>query len=359
MTTMQPYDPTLPKPETNPESGTSLFSLANLLLHDIHLLVRLPLILAVLFAGFVLLFGRQYTAHSSFIPESGNSDANRLAGIAAQFGVGLPGVSQNSQPIEFYRSLIYSREILSAIATTEYVLPTHSGRDTIRASFLELYGIEGDTEFERLLDANDLLANLITVATDRSTNLVTVRTKANSRELAVGLNRRILDLVSAFNLEKRQSKAAAERQFVETRRDSAQRELVAVENALESFLEANRTYHSSPQLSFEAARLQRRVDLLQQVYLALARGYEQARIDEVRNTPVITIIDHPEGSARPAARPIMLGMLGAIFGIMLAVAITFTRAHVARARAIDPAEYQRFITLQKGAVGRVLGRFRP
>ena len=51
-------------------------------------------------------------------------------------------------------------------------------------------------------------------------------------------------------------------------------------------------------LTLDYARLQRRVELGQQVYSTLALSYEQARIDEVRNTPLLILIDRPEGSAR-------------------------------------------------------------
>src|SRR5690606_31231281 len=103
-------------------------------------------------------------------------------------------------------------------------------------------------------------------------------------ELSELLNRELLNLVGEYNMQRRQSNAAAERSFVEARLEESRHELVGAESDLKSFMEQNRRFDEAPQLRLEAARLQRRVDLRQQVYASLAQAYEQARIEEVRNT---------------------------------------------------------------------------
>ena len=52
------------------------------------------------------------------------------------------------------------------------------------------------------------------------------------------------------------------------------------------------------------------MSLAQQIYTTVAQRYELANIEAVRNTPVITVIDAPEGlvEARPRyTRQIVLG----------------------------------------------------
>jgi len=92
----------------------------------------------------------------------------------------------------------------------------------------------------------------------------------------------------------RQSQAAAERGFTEERMAEAQEELRAAENELQRFLQNNRQFQNSPELVFQHDRLQRRVAMRQQVYTSLVQSYEQARIDEVPNTPVITVVEYAE-----------------------------------------------------------------
>src|SRR5207244_4476199 len=101
---------------------------------------------------------------------------------------------------------------------------------------------------------------------------------------------------------------------LEGRSQEALTELRTAEQAMQDFLVRNRQYQNSPPLQFEASRLQRRIDLTQQVYTNLVQAYEQARVAEVRNTPVLTIIDKPEGSAQPSVRLRTLGILGVLLG---------------------------------------------
>ena len=65
----------------------------------------------------------------------------------------------------------------------------------------------------------------------------------------------MLDLVSEFNLEKRQSQAAAERKFTEERSEQARTELLDAENRLQRFLQRNRDFGNDPSLTFERDRL--------------------------------------------------------------------------------------------------------
>src|SRR3712207_7894583 len=48
----------------------------------------------------------------------------------------------------------------------------------------------------------------------------------------------------------------------------------------------NRDYRNSPELTFQQERLSREVSRVQQLYGRLSEAYEQAKIEEVRDTPV-------------------------------------------------------------------------
>ena len=109
-------------------------------------------------------------------------------------------------------------------------------------------------------------------------------------------------MVSHFNLLTRQTRAGAERRFVEARLQEAADSLRLVENRHKAFLQANRDFRNSPQLKFENDRLERDVQFQQQLYTSLAQSFEQARIDEVRNTPVITVLEPPDLPASPDPR---------------------------------------------------------
>lgn len=128
-------------------------------------------------------------------------------------------------------------------------------------------------------------------------------------------------------------------------------------------LERNRRYEGSPGLTFRYERLQRRVNLRQQVFTPLSKSYEQAKIDEVRNTPVITVVEPPELPARPDPWRLKLkGLLGLILGGIVGVFWAFGREMMATSGERDPDDYAEFARLKeetKEDVGGLWSRFRP
>ena len=79
----------------------------------------------------------------------------------------------------------------------------------------------------------------------------------------------------------------------------------------------------SPQLAFEESRLRRQVQLRQELYVTLRREYETARIEEVNDTPVITVIDAavvPQRKSGPKRRlwAAVAFALGGTFGVFWA-----------------------------------------
>ena len=121
---------------------------------------------------------------------------------------------------------------------------------------------------------------------------------------------------------------------------AAQRELEDAENGLEVFLAQNRTYQTSPKLTIEAGRLQRRIDLRQQIYTTLVGEYEEARIREIRNTPVITVVDPPEGSARVRFKVLALVLVGLALGAAFGVVLAFLLEYFAALRRERSSEFE-------------------
>ncbi len=320
----------------------SPLALLALALDHARLLVIVPLLACAVALGLSLLLGREYEAASSFKPQGQDqSKARGLAGLAAQFGVNAVGLSEG-ESVDFYARLAHSRALLEQVALARYRFPRRElSPDTLAGTLVELYRVRGHTPADRLSRAVDLLDRSVTVEADAKSGIVALRTVAPWPGLAVQLNRALLDGINRFNLEKRQSQAGAERRFVEGEAAKAQRELDASERDLASFLEHNRLYEQWPPLRVEAARLQRRVELNQQVYAGLAQMLEQARVDEVRNTPVVTVIDPPEGSVH--ARPVVLrnAILGGVLGLAAVVLFLFLREYGADVRQRFPDDYAR------------------
>jgi len=101
----------------------------------------------------------------------------------------------------------------------------------------------------------------------------------------------------------------------------------------------------------------------QQVYTSLVQSYEQARIDEVRNAPVITVVEEAEEPVRPDSRRLPLkAALGVVLGGMLGAFVAFGREYVRRQREEDAEELREFSVVweeTKDDVRRMVRRIRP
>ncbi len=304
-------------------------------------LVGLALLLSVL-NWFVN--GRSFVAESRYRPSTGGGDMSRLSGLAAQFGIdGLAGASEK-ETIDFYAELSRSREILGPLVQRQYRFSTapDTRGDSLHGNILKLYNVEAKTQRGKLVAARQRLTDDVAVSTNLKANLVTVRVKAPWPDLAEKLNRDLLNELNRFNLEKRQSQGSAERAFVQAQLKQAQNGLTSAEDALAEFLQGNRRFDKSTNLNVERERLQRRVDLRQQVYVSLAQSFEKAKIEEVRNTPVITIIEGPETSARPTGSLLRSILLGLVPGTIVALALVFFLDHLQQTKIARPEEFMVF-----------------
>jgi uncharacterized protein involved in exopolysaccharide biosynthesis len=259
-----------------------------------------------------LLRGPQFVSQSRFSQEGGKSAPVRLGPLAAQFGVDAALGGEPGESLPIYAEVLRSHDLLHAV----HRRPLPVGREV--RSLLDRYGGNGP-EGERLRRATRELTERLSIGIDPEPNLLTLRTRAPTAELAVAINQALLDAVSTFNQERRQSRAMAERRFLEERLDETERELENAEAELASFMDRNRRFVESPLTAVEAERLQRRVTLAGQKYLSLAESFEQARLDEVRNTPVITVIEAPAGTVRPSRLLLRDAAFGFVLGAVVAV----------------------------------------
>jgi len=315
---------TPPAPPNAPPE-TSLLAPSELpviLLGRLRLLIALPLILFAIGLAKITLGAPRYRADSRVRASSSDGGAGRLANIAAQFGFALP-TGGGGDPVKLYVEMLGSQQILRQALTSPYAVPRVVGSaDSVRGTLLDILDITGADSVERLKEGVQRLRNLMEITTNEAAAVIRLRVTTEWPLLSEAVNRRILEVVNEAMSNVRRMQAGGERQFVEGRMVSAQNELLEAEAVVQRFRERNRQYANSPELTTELERLQRRVLLRQQVFSALAQAYEQARIDEVRNTPVLVILDPPEMTATKVGRKrdaIMWFIVGAVLAVFIAV----------------------------------------
>lgn len=318
------------------DGAPALLDIAAVLLRRWRLTLGFPMVLGVLTLALGLALPRNYSSSASFLPQRSQSALGRLAGLAAQFGVAVPGQNPGESP-EFYADLVQSSEILGRMVVDSF-LPDSGGP---RRPLLELLRAKGATEAARFQDGIKRLRKRIVVGIDQKTGVVTVAVTTRWAGVSAELASRLVKEVNDFDLNTRQIQASAERAFIKERLETAEAELRAAEDALERFLVANREYRNAPALQAQYDRLSRVIGAHQEVVTTLRQGFEQARIDEVRDTPRVTVIDRPAPAARPDSRRLALklllaGMIGVALGWPLALLVESAhRAQVTQPERVE------------------------
>jgi uncharacterized protein involved in exopolysaccharide biosynthesis len=295
-----------------------------------RVLVGVPTLFVAVVALLTIAREPTYTAGASFYPQQRPGNGSLFAGVAAQFGLsGVGGGDVFSS--EFYVRLMRSRTLLGQLANDTFTYADAQGTRT--APLLDLMEIRGATpEIRTERAAKDLRDNL-SLSIVRETGVVEVAVTAAAPGLAVDVLRRLLNYVNDYDVAVRQHAARAQREFVESRLEEAVFGLREAEDRMAQFLAANRGFSNSPDLQFQYDRLMRGVQSRQHVYQSLLGSFEDARLEEVRNTPVISIVEQPTPPARRDSRGTLVNcFLALIIGLVCAIGIVEVRALFAGVR---------------------------
>jgi uncharacterized protein involved in exopolysaccharide biosynthesis len=339
-------------PQVVPHQSVRLF--ATLLRHR-RSIVLAGLAGAVLFGTIVYRRSFTYTASIQAIVDS-RRPSTVLSDITAQLGFGALTTDGGPSP-HFYAELITSRLVLGAVVDSVYEFPTDTGQ--VRGNLVELYGIDGSNAAGRREEAVLRLRRSVSRAVAPRTGILTVEVKMPYPELAPLVVERLIAEVNRVNVESRQSQASNEREFTAQRMREAAIDLRTAEDALQTFLQQNRAARAAPRTAIEEDRLIRNVAMRQAIYTSVAQAYEQARIDEARDTPGLRIIEPPVApitrDPRGLARALVFGTL--VGGVIMGLLVVFG-GYLQRAAREDPEGYANFHRSLRAAGSEVVRPWR-
>lgn len=323
-----------PTPRRPMDDEVSLWEVLAVLLRRRGTIVFTTILVGALAVGIAHFRALTYTTSAAFRPQGSEASSSQLMALASQFGVSVPGVSAEEASPAFYQELLSSRAILARAANEPYDV------DGVGSVMLkDLLEIEEDTEPLRDESTIEWLREeAVSVSTGRETGTVTITVKTEWPDLSAAIAEDLIEEISLFNLDTRTSQAASERAFIQGRVAEAEEELAVAEDSLRMFLQANRQIQNSPLLQFQHDGLQREVTLRQSVLTTLVQSYEQARITEVRDTPVITVLQTPFLPPGPdPRRRVLAAALGIVLGGMFGIVFAFLVEAFRRPSEGDPA----------------------
>jgi uncharacterized protein involved in exopolysaccharide biosynthesis len=274
---------------------------------------------ALVGAGTVLLLPSRYRAKAAFQAENPPNQLPLGGGVA-----GLIGSQLAALPLGGSQS---SPQLLADLLTTDAVL-----RHVVNAAFpwrgqsqtlATIYGLASKPRPElRDYLAIATLRKALSVDVDIRTGIVRFAVEAHTPELALAVAETTLAALNEANVDLRKRRGGAERAFTAQRSANARLLLAAAESTLALFNQTNRNLQTSATLQLEQARLRRNLDMAQQLFLQLRLQEEQAALQELRNTPAISVIDPPVLPARHSwpNRP-----LGVVTGLLIGLLVAYLR----------------------------------
>lgn len=273
----------------------------------------------------------EYSATASFYPQSAAAaSGSPFVGLAAQYGLPVASGGGAESP-QFYAELLESRRLLSTIVSLPYDLTSAGG--TTELTLVEYFADDKESIRSGQEEAIRKLRSRLDVHVNAQIGVVEFTVIMPQPNLAQEIAAQIIRAVNEFNVSNRQNNAASERTFVEARLTDARSELAGAEASLEAFLRQNRQFQNSPELTFQYERLQRDVVLKQTSVTSLSQALEQARIEEVRNLPVISVFEEPTVPVRPDPSGRLWLVLAVVtFASLAAIIVAFTSALIERAK---------------------------
>jgi uncharacterized protein involved in exopolysaccharide biosynthesis len=309
-----------------------------------------------------------YRSRASFVANTSSSSklqgalgsTSGLGGIISQLGGGVGG--DPSESPNFYVQLLSSRELLTRLLESRFPNPrTDAPNDS--ATLLTILEIRKSDPARRMELAVKQMSKAIRPGMDSKTNLVWFEVDARWAELSTEVANRLIELVSSFDREIRVSKAKSMRIFLQMRHDSAETALRQAEENQRAFYEQNRGFiGNSPGLKFEEQRIKRDVDLASDLYVNLNQQLEVARIDEINDAALITVIDSAV-VPRKALWPrywVTLFSAGSV-GLLIGLLVAGSAAVLADWRRRNPASWEYFVDAMartKSELRSLLGRRR-
>jgi len=219
---------------------------------------------------------------------------------------GSPGPS-----VQLYPDLIHSRYMLEALLHTRFALATPGDSATL-IDLIQPHG-RGALRIEKALKR---LQRLVGAGIDKRSGLLKIDVRSRDPVVAAGVANMLVARLQEFGIRSMAGNAAENRRFIEGRLAETRVELIRAESELEVFREGNLRIGNSPRLQLELDRRMRDVRAQEEIFLALTREYELARVAEHRDVPVINTLDV---AAIPASRQWPRRGLMAALGCVLAV----------------------------------------
>ena len=260
-----------------------------------------------------------YQSYISINPIGDNINSSRSVGglqsLASEYGVNLNvGDFINERPSFYIPDIVNSRILKKAVINNKWKTLNEDSIDLINYWKINdstkfslgkvLQSITGsssspDLNLKYMDSAIEKLTNQVLVQEEES-GLIVISVLMEEPALAADIANYIANYVKEYVSNIMLSYSSTHRKFIEERLQYSKQELSSSEEELKEFSEKNPFAVDTPELQLQRGRLMRNMEVNQQVYITLRQQYEMARINELKEIPVINILDFGEPASDEA-----------------------------------------------------------
>jgi capsule polysaccharide export protein KpsE/RkpR len=226
-----------------------------------------------------------YTSSVTILPEYGGKSTS-LGGLSQLASLAGVKVGEGA-PTEIYQNLITSESVLEPVMLSKYI----TNKSSTPINLYEYFELGEDGNYNRtdFLALYRNLSSSIQTNVDRFTKILTLTVTMPESQLSADVANEIIESLDTYIRTKRKSFSSEQLFYVEKRLRQVHDSLTAAEDKLKSFREQNRIVAQSPNLLLEQGRYMRNIEILQAVFIELNKQLEIAKIDNIRETPVVNL----------------------------------------------------------------------
>ncbi|MBK9284676.1 MAG: hypothetical protein IPM51_10225 [Sphingobacteriaceae bacterium] len=250
-------------------------------------------VVAVILLVYLYLIANPYFESTvTILPEYG-SKSTTLSGLSQLASLAGVRVGEGA-PTEIYQNIILSETVLGSVIYAKY--RTEEFNQPVN---LIQYFLKGDTikysERKNFLKIYEMLVKYkLRTNLERFTRILTLTVTMPESKLSAEVANKIAESLDLYVRTKRKTYASEQSFYLEKRTAQVKDSLSLAEEKLKSFREQNRVILQSPALLLQQGRLMRDLEILNAVYIELNKQLEIAKIDDIRETPIVNIKEWAE-----------------------------------------------------------------
>ena len=318
------------KPKIIVNNSLDFRVLFNVLLDSKKYIILSTLLFITLGTGSSFLFKKYYNAEISLYPAKKDisQGLGQFQSLAANLGMNTANNDQNFNIPDVVRS----RLIASKAINQKWNIKNEKSIDLKKLwnlNKIPWYQSFYSTTIDSIAineKAIKKFNNHIQVNEDRISGLIKISTTFQDPYIAAGVANFIGNQVELYIQKENSAQSTKEKLFISERLLIVKKELEVAELELKNFKESNRGYEDSAELFMIFSQLFREVEAKKEVYLTLQQQLELARIEEVKQSPILHILDHAVPPIRKSfPNRVLFLMISAFLGILISSLHTLFR----------------------------------